>query len=146
MAASCSFTFAAREARVAYNTFLLHQRNDPEFARQVTEADQEAVELLHARCFKAAVEGELEPVYCQGEIVGHIRKFDSRIAIELLRAHMPDKFKAPGSGPAATAINAPGGSVLVVDAAVQAELIAMRQESLRAIEEKKAQAVVVESV
>jgi hypothetical protein len=76
LAASCSFTFAARAAKVAYNTFRLHQRNDPEFARQVAEAEQQAAELLHARCFKAAIEGELEPVYFQGEIVGHIKKFD----------------------------------------------------------------------
>ncbi len=92
MAASCSFTFAARAAKVAYNTFRLHQRNDPEFARQVAEAEQQAAELLHARCFKAAIEGELEPVYFQGEIVGHIKKFDSRLRIELMRAHMPAQF------------------------------------------------------
>ncbi len=138
LSASCSFTFAARAANVAYNTFRLHQRNDPEFARQVAEAEEEAVELLHARCFKTVVEGELEPVYFQGKIVGHIKKFDSRLAIELLRAHMPHKFKTPGSGAAAN-VNAPGASGLVVTPEVQAELIAMRQESLRVMAEKKAQ-------
>jgi hypothetical protein len=142
LSASCSFTFAARAANVAYNTFRLHQRNDPEFARQVAEAEEEAFDLLHARCFKAVVEGELEPVYFQDKIAGHTRKFDSRLAIELLRAHMPDKFKTPGSHTAAKA-NAPGASGLVVTPEVQAELMAMRQESLRAIEEKKAKAVEV---
>jgi hypothetical protein len=140
LAASCSFTFAAGAAGIAYNTFRLHQRNDPEFARQVAEAEEQAVDLLHARCIKAVIEGQLEPVYFQGEIVGHIRKFDSRLAIELLRAHMPDKFKTPGSG-AAVKENAPGASGLVVTPEVQAELMAMRQESLRAIQEKKAKAI-----
>jgi hypothetical protein len=143
LTASCSFTFAARAAKVAYNTFLLHQRNDPEFARQVAEAEEEAIDLLHARCFKAALEGELEPVYFQGKIVGHTRKFDSRLAIELLRAHMPDVFKTPGSRHAAANVNAPGASGIVMTPEVQAELMAMRQESLRAIEEKKARAIEV---
>jgi tRNA(Ile2) C34 agmatinyltransferase TiaS len=52
---------------------------------------------LHARCIKAVIEGELEPVYFQGKIVGHTRKFDSRLAIELLRAHMPGTFKMRGA-------------------------------------------------
>jgi hypothetical protein len=42
------------------------------------------------------VERNLEPVYFQGLVVGHIRKFDSRLQIELLRAHLPDLFKTPG--------------------------------------------------
>jgi hypothetical protein len=62
----------------------------------------------------------------------------------MLRAHMPNIFKTPGSYAAVNA-NAPGASGLVVTPEVQAELIAMRQESLRAIEEKKAKAVEVES-
>jgi hypothetical protein len=110
----------------------------------VLEAEEQAVELLHARCFKAVVEGELEPVYFQGEIVGHTRKFDSRLAIELLRAHMPDKFKTPGSH-AAVNLNAPGAQGLVVTPEVQEELMAMRQETLRVLAEKKAQAKLIDS-
>jgi hypothetical protein len=77
--------------------------------------------------------------------VGHTRKFDSRLAIELLRAHMPDVFKTPGSH-AAVNVNATGASGLVVTPEVQAELIAMRQESLRRMAEKKAQAIEVAAV
>jgi hypothetical protein len=40
-------------------------------------------------------------------------------------------------------VNAPGASGLVVTPEVQAELIAMRQESLRAMQEKKAKAIEV---
>ena len=136
LAASCSFVFAARAAGISYNTYRLHQRNDPEFARQVAEAEEEAVDLLHARCFKAVVEGELEPVYFQGEIVGHIRKFDSRLAIELLRAHMPNIFKTPGAKVAIEMGNpAPLGSG-VSEKELQA-LFAMRQRSLARIQDAK---------
>jgi hypothetical protein len=44
---------------------------------------------------RGATEGDLEPVYWQGIKVGHIKRYDSRIRIELLRAHMPDKFRRP---------------------------------------------------
>ena len=32
-----------------------------------------------------------------GEPVGYVRKFDSRLQIELLRAYKPDTFKTPGT-------------------------------------------------
>jgi hypothetical protein len=147
LAASCSFVFAARAAGISYNTFRLHQRNDPEFARQVAEAEEQAAELLHARCFKAVVEGVLEPVYFQGEIVGHTRKFDSRLAIELLRAHMPQIFKTPGTKVHVSKGNQqPPGSGIVVGEKEFQELVEMRQISLAKIAEAKAQAIVVESV
>ena len=141
LAASCSFTFAAKAAGISYNTFLLHQRNDPEFARQVSEAEEQAADLLHARCFRAVIEGELEPVYSQGEIVGYTRKFDSRLAIELLRAHMPNTFRTPGAKVnVSTGNQLAGGNNYIVDTPEMLRLQAMRQEALRKLAEKKAQA------
>src|SRR5438045_6494911 len=55
--------FATKAARVSYNTFRLHRRNDPEFAAQIREAEAQGAELLHYACFQRAVEGNLEPVY-----------------------------------------------------------------------------------
>jgi hypothetical protein len=141
LAVSCSFTFAAKAAGISYNTFLLHQRNDPEFARQVSEAEEEAADLLHAKCFKAVVEGQLEPVFFQGKVVGHFRKFDSRLAIELLRAHMPNIFKRPGAKVNINTGNQrAGGNDLIFDSPVMKRVMEIRQESLRKLAEKKAQA------
>jgi hypothetical protein len=52
--------------------------------------------MLHARAFQRALEGDLEPVYYMGVVVDYVRKFDSRLQIEMLRAHRPDKFKTAG--------------------------------------------------
>jgi hypothetical protein len=52
--------------------------------------------MLHARAFLRSVEGDCEPVFYMGEPVGYVRKFDSRLQIEMLRAHRPDKFKTAG--------------------------------------------------
>jgi hypothetical protein len=56
-----------------------------------------AGELLESRAFQRALEGDVEPIVYIGVIVGHIRKFDSRLQIELLRAYQPGKFKTPGA-------------------------------------------------
>jgi hypothetical protein len=41
------------------------------------------------------VKGDPEPVYCQGEAVGQIRKFDTRLQIEFLGGYMSERFKRP---------------------------------------------------
>jgi hypothetical protein len=89
--------FALRAARVCYNTFRAHERNDPEFALQVRQAEEQGAQLLHDVCWKRVTEGDLEPVYWQGQIVGHIRRFDTRLQIAFLRAYMPERFKTPGT-------------------------------------------------
>ena len=89
--------FALRAARVSYNTFRAHERNDREFAAQVREAEAEGAQLLHDVCWKRVTEGDLEPVYQQGQLVGHIRKFDTRLQIEFLRAYMSERFTKPGT-------------------------------------------------
>ncbi len=136
LAMSCSVVFATKAARVSYNTFKAHQRNDPEFAAEVREAEEEGAQLLHNACWRAAVEGDVEPVYWNGEVVGNVRKFDSRLRIEMLRAHLPAKFKQPGT--ANVKINAAGGaSVLVIGKAERGELVALRQQALAQIVERK---------
>src|ERR1700731_2846003 len=84
---------AVKAAKIAWNTYKAHERNDPDFAKQIADALEQGAQVLHMACWKSAIEGDLEPVYWQGIKVGHIKKYDSRIRIELLRAHMPDKFK-----------------------------------------------------
>jgi hypothetical protein len=67
-----------------------------------------------------AVEGDCEPIVWQGFTVGHIRKFDSRLQIEMARALMPDRFKTPGTGQ----INVDtGDKILVMDEATPQKLI-----------------------
>jgi hypothetical protein len=73
-----------------------HELSDLNFAAQVREAEAEGAQLLHDVCWKRVTEGDLEPVYWQGKIVAHVRKFDTRLQIEFLRAYMPERFKTPG--------------------------------------------------
>jgi hypothetical protein len=74
-----------------------HRKHDTEFAKQWDEAREYGIEMLHARAFQRALEGDLEPVYYMGVVVDYVRKFDSRLVIEMLRAHRPERFKTPGT-------------------------------------------------
>jgi hypothetical protein len=118
---------SCRKSKISPTTLYYHQKSDEEFARMIEEAKAYYVDLLHARASQRALEGDLEPVYWQGVVVGHIRKFDSRLQIEMLRAHMPGTFKTPGTGP----INVDtGDKILVMTEELRAKLIALHREEI----------------
>jgi hypothetical protein len=89
-------TLAARVARVHRDTAFEHRKQDSEFAVLWAQACERAVDLLEARAFQRALEGDLEPVYYMGVPVDYVRKFDSRLQVEMLRALRPAKFKTSG--------------------------------------------------
>ncbi len=121
---------ACRRAHVTEHTVEYHLRNDEQFAALAEAAKAHAIDLLHTRCFQRALEGDLEPVYWQGIKVDHVRKFPERLQIEMLRAHMPNTFKTPGSGP----INIDtGDKILVCDEATRAKLMAAHRERILAL-------------
>jgi hypothetical protein len=129
-----SVNIAARGARVSPATVLAHRRDDPDFDAQVLAAQDRAIELLHDVTFRDALEGTVEPIYWQGIRCGSVRKYDNRLRIEMLRAHMPRVFKTPGQHQTNVNIGGPGsvfgqsqnGNV-VIDASARDELVALRQ-------------------
>jgi hypothetical protein len=118
---------ACRKAHVGIHTVNFHLKNDPDFALQAEAAKAHAIDLLHTRAMQRAIEGDCEPVFWQGIEVGHVRKFDSRLQIEMLRAHMPNTFKTPGQGN----INIDtGDKILVMTEELRAKLIALHREEI----------------
>jgi hypothetical protein len=97
LALSNSVMFAARHARVSRPTVYSQRDEDEDFARQWDQAQEDAIELLHARVWQRSIEGDVEPVWYMGVPVAYIRRFDSKLQIELLRAYRPDRFKTPGT-------------------------------------------------
>src|SRR4029077_14393698 len=120
---------ACRKAKVSHQDINYHLENDADFRAQAEVAKAYFTDLLHMRAMQRAIEGDCEPVYWQGIEVGHIRKFAPRLQIELLRAHMPDKFKTPGQA----CVNVEtGDKILVMDEATRMKLIERRREKLLA--------------
>jgi hypothetical protein len=118
---------ACRKAHVGIHTVNFHLKNDPDFALQAEAAKAYAIDLLHTRCFQRALEGDIEPIHWQGVVVDYVRKFPERLQIEMLRAHMPNTFKTPGSGP----VNIDtGDKILVMTEELRAKLIALHREEI----------------
>ena len=87
---------SCRSAKVSRDTAYEHRKADREFARQWDEAQEHALDLLHARVWQRSLEGDLEPIMHMGVPVAYIRKFSDKLQIELLRAWKPDRFKTAG--------------------------------------------------
>lgn len=122
---------AAKKARIDFSDIAYQLRNDPGFAQQAEVAHAYFTDLLHMRAAQRTIEGDCEPVFWQGIEVGHIRKFDSRLQIEMLRAHMPDKFKTPGTGAQISTT----GDVLVLTEEARAKLMQANRERIMALPE-----------
>lgn len=132
LALSYEILIGCKAAGVSPQTVINHRKADPDFDAQVIAAQAHCISLLHAMSMRSAIEGDCEPVFWQGIEVGHIKKFDNRLRIELLRAHLPAKFKTPGSGQAPL-IAGDNNKVVIFDAAKRAEMVAARQEALEAM-------------
>jgi hypothetical protein len=143
MALSRSLIFACRAAKVSIGTVRNHRRWDPDFESQCVAAEEYAVQLLHDVTMKSAIEGECEPVFWQGIQVGHVRKVDNRVRIEMLRAHMPNKFKTPGSKVAISTGNTQNNQFIFGPEEIQ-QLIASRQEALKRMAAERALPAAVE--
>ena len=135
VALSHSTMLGCRAAKVNPQTVVAHRREDPDFDAQVLAAQDHCIELLHAVTMRSAIEGDTEPAFWQGIQVGHIKKFDNRLRIELLRAHLPSRFKTPGSGQAPL-IAGDNNQVMIMTPERQDELIRMRREALEAMRPK----------
>ena len=60
------------------------------FAEQWDEAIATAVDLFEANMHRRAYVGLEEPVYYQGQVVGHVRKYSDNLAMFLMRKHRPE--------------------------------------------------------
>lgn len=128
-----SSIISCKAAQVSRAVVFQQKADDPQFCAQWEAAEAHAVDLLHDACFKSALEGDCEPIMWQGIVCGHIRKYDSRLRIEMLRAHMPAKFKQPGG--ATVNINNDARKITVYTKEAQAEVQTRRVAALQKAKE-----------
>lgn len=121
-------TMSSRFARIPKKTAHEHRKQDAEFAQLWQDAEEETIDLLHARTFQRAIEGDCEPIMFMGVPVAYVRKFDSKLQIEMLRAYRPERFKTPGDH--TTSIGTTG-DVFVLTEKQRHRLIEVNKEFLR---------------
>jgi len=76
--------------RTAYNW---REAADPEFAAGWDRAMKAAVLGLEDEAHRRAFEGVDKPVFYQGDECGTIREYSDTLAIFLLKAHNPEKYR-----------------------------------------------------
>ena len=84
---------ACKDAGIAVGTAYTARGNDPDFFAEWDSALEEGTDLLEEEAWRRAKEGTPEPVFYQGEIVGHVIKFSDNLLLELLRSRRPEKFR-----------------------------------------------------
>ncbi|HZQ65652.1 MAG TPA: hypothetical protein VFA66_10545 [Gaiellaceae bacterium] len=93
LAAGWSVTHAALRAGVARQRLYERRETDEGFAEAWADAYRQGTDALEDEARRRAVEGWEEPVFQRGELVGHVRRYDSRLLEFLLRARDPARFR-----------------------------------------------------
>jgi hypothetical protein len=104
-AASGTINRAAIAADINRGSHLVWLRDDDAYATAFAQAKEIAADRLEDEARRRAVEGELEPVYQGGRLVGWKRVKDTTLLIFLLKGMRPEKYRehfehsGPGGGP-----------------------------------------------
>ena len=64
----------------------------PGYRERWEQAWDDSVTALEEETRRRAKEGVLEPVFYQGEVVGHVRKYSDRLMEKILEARSPERF------------------------------------------------------
>jgi len=86
-------TQAAKAARITRQKVYECREKSEVFARCWEQALDESVEMLEAEVHRRAFEGYDEPVFYKGTRISTVRKYSDVLAIFLLKAHRPERYR-----------------------------------------------------
>lgn len=93
LADTANVSRACKAVGIARQTAYDRKEAEPGFAERWTAALTLGVEALEDEANRRAFEGVDEPVFHQGAPCGAIRKYSDTLAIFLLKAHKPAKYR-----------------------------------------------------
>lgn len=88
-----NITKAAKAAGYARRYIYALKEKDPDFAAAWEDALQESLDLCEGELHRRAFRGTLKPVFQGGGEVGKIREYSDTLAIFLMKAHRPEKYR-----------------------------------------------------
>ena len=68
-------------------------QDEPAYAAQFSEANEEAADELEQEARRRALDGVDEPVFFKGERIGSFRRYSDQLLILLLMAKRPEQFR-----------------------------------------------------
>ena len=84
---------SAEAAGISRTTAYNRKWSDSEFEAEWKVAEALGVEALEDEALRRAIKGVSEPVYQGGELVGHKQRYSDTLAIFLLKAKKPNKYR-----------------------------------------------------
>jgi hypothetical protein len=96
---------AAQHVGLPRRTHYKWLKKDPTYARQIAEAEEEAIQHLEREARRRAMVGVEEPVYYRGQVCGAVRKYSDTLLIFLLKAKRPDIYRDHQSVDVAMSVN-----------------------------------------
>ena len=94
-------TLSAHEAGIVRQTAYDARDRDKAFSKAWEDAMEQAADVLEREAWRRASEGVKQPVFYQGEVCGHVRKYSDVLLIFLLKGARPDKYREQLAVPAA---------------------------------------------
>jgi hypothetical protein len=93
LAETCNVGKACAAVGISRQTAYVWREERPEFAAAWDKALRVGVSALEDEAHRRAFEGTDEPVFHQGAECGSVRKYSDTLAIFLLKAHNPEKYR-----------------------------------------------------
>lgn len=93
LAETCNVGKACAAIGISRYTAYEWRKKLPDFAEAWDEAMKAGVTALEDEAHRRAFEGTDEPVFQQGMEIGAVRKYSDTLAIFLLKAHNPEKYR-----------------------------------------------------
>ncbi len=93
LAGGGSVTLASATAGIGRQRVYEWRQDDSDFATEWDVAVEAGTDVLEDEARRRAVEGVEEPVFFQGNTVGHVRRYSDTLLIFLLKGRRPKKFK-----------------------------------------------------
>lgn len=85
--------YAARRAGKDRRAVYYHLKRNPDFRAEFAEAEEEAIENMEREAWRRAFKGTKKPVYQNGQHVGDVMDYSDTLAIFLLKARKPERYR-----------------------------------------------------
>lgn len=89
---TCNVTRSCKKHKIPRRTFYQWIKKK-EFKDRYDASLEIAVAAMEDEAQRRAFEGTLKPVYQGGKLVGKVREYSDTLAIVLLKAHAPEKYR-----------------------------------------------------
>ena len=93
LAETVNVSAACRKAGIRRRTAYNWRNADPRFAREWDDALEDGIDAMEAELHRRAFEGVERPVWHKGERVGTVRHYSDALAMFLLKAHRPARYR-----------------------------------------------------